>query len=65
MQLQATQHRGDNNFGKYEETEPVAVSFGTDADASPWTITVVDGDILHPRTAHLAMGHEWIRRDSE
>ncbi len=40
MQLQATQHRGDNNFGKYEETEPVAVSFGTDADASPWTITV-------------------------
>jgi hypothetical protein len=40
MQLQATRHEGDNNFGTYEQTEPVAISFGTDAEGDPWTITV-------------------------
>ena len=57
MQLQAAQHSGDNNFGRYEETEPVAVSFGTDADAKPWTITVSTATFSTQATAHLAMGH--------
>ena len=38
MQFQAARHTGDNNFGEFEETELVPVSFGSDANAEPWTV---------------------------
>ena len=40
MQFQATRHNADNNFGNYEQTDPVPISFGTDADSNPWKIEV-------------------------
>jgi hypothetical protein len=40
LQFQATRHNADNNFGNYEETTPVPVSFGTDANSQEWTIRV-------------------------
>ena len=38
MQFQAANNGGNNNFGDYEETQSMPVSFGTDAEAEPWTI---------------------------
>jgi hypothetical protein len=40
MQFQAARHNSDNNFGNFEQTDPVPVSFGTDANAERWTIDV-------------------------
>lgn len=40
MQFQAARHSRDNNFGEYEQTEPVAVSFGTDANGDAWLVNV-------------------------
>ena len=36
--FQAAGHRGDNNFGNYDQSDAVTISFGTDANAEPWTI---------------------------
>ena len=38
MQFQVANDGGNNNFGDYEETQPVPVSFGTDAEAESWII---------------------------
>ena len=38
MQFQAARYNSDNNFGKYQETKPLPVSFGTDAAGQPWAI---------------------------
>ncbi|MEY2402404.1 MAG: hypothetical protein QOJ08_2515 [Ilumatobacteraceae bacterium] len=40
MQFQASRHNVDNNFGNYEQSELVPVSFGTDATGKVWTIKV-------------------------
>ena len=40
MQFQAARYRSDNNFGNYQETVPLPVSFGTDASGQPWAIQV-------------------------
>ncbi|MEP7113786.1 MAG: hypothetical protein ABI862_11000 [Ilumatobacteraceae bacterium] len=40
MQFQAARHSQDNNFGDYEQTDPVPVSFGTDANAEKWVVQV-------------------------
>ncbi|HEX3088319.1 MAG TPA: hypothetical protein VHQ23_06660, partial [Ilumatobacteraceae bacterium] len=40
MQFQATRHSADNNFGNYEQTDPVPISFGTDAAGQPWKVDV-------------------------
>jgi hypothetical protein len=40
MQFQATKNNSDNNFGNYEQTDPVPVSFGTDANAEGWVVQV-------------------------
>ncbi len=40
MQFQATRHSAANNFGNYEQTDPVPISFGTDAAGAQWTINV-------------------------
>jgi hypothetical protein len=38
MQFQAATSGGNNNFGDYVETQPLPVSFGTDADGKSWII---------------------------
>ena len=40
MRFQAARFSSDNNFGDYQETDPVPVSFGTDAAGQPWSIQV-------------------------
>jgi hypothetical protein len=40
MQFQAARYSSDNNFGKYQKTPPVPVSFGTDAAGQAWSIKV-------------------------
>ena len=40
MQFQAARYSSDNNFGNYQETDPLPVSFGTDAAGQPWAIQV-------------------------
>jgi hypothetical protein len=40
MQFQAVRYSSDNNFGKFQETKPLPVSFGTDAAGQDWTIQV-------------------------
>jgi hypothetical protein len=40
MKFQATRHNADNNFGNFEQTDLVPVSFGTDANAEQWKIDV-------------------------
>jgi hypothetical protein len=40
LQFQAARHSSDNNFGKFDESDPKPVSSGTDADSVPWTIDV-------------------------
>ncbi len=40
MQFQAANNGGNDNFGDFEETQPVPVSFGTDAESNLWTIRV-------------------------
>jgi hypothetical protein len=40
MQFQAARYDSDNNFGNYEETKPLPVSFGTDAAGQAWKIEV-------------------------
>jgi len=40
MQFQATRHSADNNFGNYEQTPFVPISFGTDANSDPWKVEV-------------------------
>ena len=40
MQFQAARYSSDNNFGNYQETVPLPVSFGTDASGQPWAIQV-------------------------
>jgi hypothetical protein len=57
MALQAAQHSGDNNFGVYEQTQPVPVSFGTDADGKPWTVTVSTATF----PTQLQLSWEWGR----
>ncbi|MEY2415502.1 MAG: hypothetical protein QOH53_836, partial [Ilumatobacteraceae bacterium] len=40
MQFQAARYDSDNNFGNYQETKPLPVSFGTDAAGQAWSIQV-------------------------
>jgi len=40
MQFQAARYDSDNNFGDYQESIPVPVSFGTDAAGQAWSINV-------------------------
>jgi hypothetical protein len=40
MQFQAARYSSDNNFGKYQETDPLPVSVGTDAAGQDWSIQV-------------------------
>jgi hypothetical protein len=40
MQFQATRHNADNNFGNFDQTDPLAVSFGTDAQSKQWVVKV-------------------------
>jgi hypothetical protein len=40
LEFQAAGHSGDNNFGNYDQTDPVAVSFGTDSNGEGWTVEV-------------------------
>jgi hypothetical protein len=40
MQFQAARYDSDNNFGNYQESKPLPVSFGTDATGQAWSIQV-------------------------
>ena len=40
MQFQATRHNADNNFGNFEQTNPIPISFGIDANSKPWKVEV-------------------------
>ena len=40
MQFQASRRGGNNDVGNYEQTDPVAVSFGTDANGEAWIVNV-------------------------
>ena len=45
MQFQAARYNSDNNFGKYQETEPRPVSFGTDAAGQDVVDRGLDRDV--------------------
>ena len=51
MQFQAARYNSDNNFGKYQETEPRPVSFGTDAAGQEWSIEV--SIVTYPKNREL------------
>jgi hypothetical protein len=38
LMLQAAGHSGDNNFGNFDQSQPVPISSGTDADGDQWKI---------------------------
>jgi hypothetical protein len=40
MQFQATRHNGNNGSANFEQTTPMPVSYGTDANSKPWVIQV-------------------------
>jgi hypothetical protein len=40
MEFQAARHSSDNNFGDFDESAFLPVSFGTDAESEPWTVSV-------------------------
>jgi hypothetical protein len=40
MHFQATKHHADNNFGGFDQTRPLAISFGTDGESNPWVVQV-------------------------
>ena len=38
IQFQAARFNSDNNFGNFDQTDPMAVSFGTDSQSNPWVV---------------------------
>ena len=61
MQFQAANNGGNNNFGDYEETQPMPVSFGTDAEAESWIIRAGIGTFANQQTRQLGVERQWIR----
>jgi hypothetical protein len=56
MQFQATRHNADNNFGNFDQTQPVPVSFGTDAESQQWTIQVALAKYPHEQLVTWSWG---------